>query len=132
VTTTSSDTAGSLRRPDRPPSVSPRAYRIALVVIAAVFTLAFVVLVVPALVDDGGDVMGGLADGFVNPYASGYSWDVLCSWAVLAVWVVYERAALGQRHGWISVVLGAAPGVAVGLASYLLIRSLRPPDGGAA
>jgi hypothetical protein len=108
--------------------VSPRPYRVALVVIAAVFTLAFVVLVVPALVDDGGDVMGGLADGFVNPYASGYSWDVLCSWAVLAVWVVYERAALGQRHGWISLVLGVAPGVAVGLASYLLIRSLRPPS----
>ena len=79
---------------------SPRAYRTALVVIAVAFTLAFTVLVVPALVDDDGDVIGALADGFVNPYASGYSWDVFCSWAVLAVWVVYERASLGQRHGW--------------------------------
>ena len=109
--------------------MSPQAYRTALVVIAAVFTLAFVVIVIPALIDDGGDVFGGLADGFVNPYASGYSWDVFCSWAVLAVWVVYERAALGQRYGWISLVLGLAPGVAVGLASYLLLRSLRPPIG---
>jgi hypothetical protein len=97
------------------------------VAIAVAFTVAFTVLVIPALVDDGGDVAGGLADGFVNPYASGYSWDVVCSWAVLAVWVVYERASLGQRHGWISLVLGLAPGVAVGLASYLLLRSLRPP-----
>ena len=97
--------------------------------IAVAFTVAFTVLVIPALVDDGGDVAGGLADGFVNPYASGYSWDVFCSWAVLAVWVVYERASLGQRHGWISLVLGLAPGVAVGLASYLLLRSLRPPAG---
>jgi hypothetical protein len=105
-----------------------RWYRIALVAVGLVFTGVFVVLVIPALVDDGGDVAGGLGDGFVNPYASAYSWDVFCSWAVLAVWVAYERVALGQRRGWICLLLGFAPGVAVGLASYLLLRTLQPPD----
>jgi hypothetical protein len=110
------------------PQPALRWYRRALVAIAAVFTVAFVVLVLPALADDGGDVVGGMADGFVNPYASGYSWDVYCSLAVLAVWVAHERVALGQRRGWICLLLGCVPGVAVGLASYLLLRSLRPPD----
>lgn len=86
------------------------------------FTVAFGIIVVPALIADG-DVIGGFAAGFVNPYSSGYSTDVLMCWAVLAVWVVYERSALGIRHGWIALVLGVVPGVATGFALYLLMRT---------
>lgn len=84
------------------------------------FAVAFVAVVVPALLDDGGDVLGGLAAGFVNPYATGYSLDVVCCWAVLAVWVVVERREHGIRH--VCLVLGIVPGVATGLAAYLLLR----------
>ncbi len=93
-------------------------YRLALWALALGFTAVFAVVVGPPLVASG-DVPGAFAAGFVNPYASGYSFDVFFTWAVLAVWVLHER----RRHGWIALVLGVAPGVAVGLAAYLLIRA---------
>lgn len=85
------------------------------------FTIAFCVIVVPALIADG-DIIGAFAAGFVNPYSSGYSTDVLMCWAVLAVWVIYEARTHKVRHGWIALVLGAVPGVATGFALYLLMR----------
>ncbi|MEG9226335.1 DUF2834 domain-containing protein [Aeromicrobium sp. Sec7.5] len=91
-------------------------------VVGAGFALAFAAIVVPALVRDGGDVVGGLAAGFVNPYSSGYSLDVLCCWAVLAIWIVVDRRELQVRHGWVCLVLGIVPGVATGFAAYLLLR----------
>lgn len=91
-------------------------------VIGVGFAVAFAGIVVPALVRDGGDVLGGLAGGFVNPYSSGYSLDVLCCWAVLAVWVLVDRRELQVRHGWVCLVLGVVPGVATGFAAYLLLR----------
>lgn len=42
---------------------------------------------------------------------------------VLAVWVVYERSALGIRHGWVAIPLSAVPGVATAFGVYLFIRS---------
>ncbi len=104
-----------------------RTFRIGLVALAAAFTAAFAVVVVPALASDGWDVWGGALDGFVNPYAAGYSTDVLLTWAVLAWWVWHERAEV--RHGWVALVLGVVPGVAVGLAVFLLLR-LRAPSVG--
>ncbi len=91
-------------------------------VVGVGFAIAFAGIVIPALVRDGGDVVGGLAGGFVNPYSSGYSIDVLCCWAVLAIWVVVERRELQVRHGWVCLVLGVVPGVATGFAAYLLLR----------
>ena len=97
-------------------------YRLLLILIAAGFSLAFCVMVVPPLLASG-DVLGAFAAGFVNPYASGYALDAICCWGVLAVWVIHEARTLGIRRGWIALLLGAVPGVAVGFAVYLLMRS---------
>jgi len=92
-----------------------------LIVCGSVFTLFFAVIVIPPLIDSG-DVIGALAAGFVNPYASGYSFDVIMCWFVLAVWVWYEASSGNVKRGWICLLLGLFPGVAVGLAAYLLLR----------
>jgi hypothetical protein len=103
-----------------------RALRIrnaALLVIAVGFTVAFLAIVVPALLDDRpGGVIDAFAAGFVNPFSAGYSLDVLSCWVVLATWVIYEVRAYGVRGGWIALLLGVVPGVVVGLVAYLLIR----------
>ena len=67
------------------------------------------------------DVIGAFAAGFVNPYAAGYSSDVFCCWAILLVWVIYEAPKV--KYGWICLLIGVVPGVAVGLAAYLIIRT---------
>lgn len=90
--------------------------------IAIVFSGIFLGLIVPALLTDF-DVIGAFAAGFVNPYASGYSTDVVLCWVALAGWVWHESATAGVRHGWICVLLGLVPGVAVGLCLYLILRS---------
>ena len=91
------------------------------------FAVFFAVTCVPALVETG-DVPGAFAAGFVNPFAAGYSTDVLFCWAVLALFVVYERRTRGVKHGWVALVLGVVPGVATGFAAYLVLRerALRP------
>jgi hypothetical protein len=109
--------------------MSERTFRLALGAVMAFFTVAFVVLVFPALVDDGGDIFGAAGDGFANPYSSAYSFDVLCSYAVLTIWVVWERRTRRQRYGWVCLLLGLVPGLAVGFGSYLLLRTLRPGPG---
>jgi hypothetical protein len=92
-----------------------------LVLAAVLFTAAFCYLVIPALIDDP-DIIGAFAAGFVNPFAAGYSTDIFFCWFILAVWVWYEATNLSIRKGWICLVLGVVPGVAVGFALYLLIR----------
>ena len=67
-------------------------------------------------------ILSAFAGGFVNPYATGYALDAFCTWGVLAVWVVYEAKAKGFRHGWVALVLGVVPDVAVGFACYLLLQ----------
>ena len=85
------------------------------------FALAFSILCIPPLIENP-DVIGALAAGFVNPYASGYALDAILCWCVLAIWVAYEAKTLGMRHGWVALLLGVAPGVATGFAAYLLLR----------
>ncbi|WP_372638275.1 DUF2834 domain-containing protein [Alcanivorax jadensis] len=41
---------------------------------------------------------------------------------VLAIWVVFERQRYQIRGGWLALLLGVVPGVAVGFALYLLMR----------
>lgn len=96
-------------------------FRNLLVLLALGFGLAFVAIVVPPLLESG-DVIGAFAAGFVNPYASGYALDAITCWAVLAVWVIYEARTMGIKYGWIALLLGVAPGVATGFATYLLLR----------
>lgn len=95
-----------------------------LLVIAVVFTVLFIAIPVPALLDDR---RGGLVDAFFsasfrNPFAAGYSLDVWATGFALLTWIVYEARVLGVRRGWIAVILSFVPGVAVGLVAYLLIR----------
>lgn len=68
------------------------------------------------------DLIGAIKSGFVNPYASGFSTDAVCCWIVLAAWVIYEKSALGIKHGWVALLLGLIPGVATGFAFYLITR----------
>lgn len=96
-------------------------YKLALVLVAVGFSMVFCLVVVPPLIDNP-DVLGAFAAGFVNPYAAGYSSDVLFCWAALAILVVYEAKVLSVKHGWVCLVLGIVPGVAVGFALYFLIR----------
>ncbi|MEP2102057.1 MAG: DUF2834 domain-containing protein [Parasphingorhabdus sp.] len=88
---------------------------------ALIFTLLFCIWIIPPLIADP-DIIGAFAAGFVNPYSSGYSADVLACWIILVAWIAYEARAEDIRHGWICALLGIIPGVAVGFALYLLLR----------
>lgn len=101
--------------------MNDRLYQGALIALALGFSLAFLLIVVPPLIQNP-DIIGAFAAGFVNPYASGYSLDVFFCWAALLVLVLYEARALHIRHGWVCLLLGIVPGVAVGLSLYLLLR----------
>lgn len=88
---------------------------------AAIFLLFFIAYVAPAALADG-DIVGAFLAGFVNPYASGYAVDAIMCWFILLFWVIYERSTLGIKHGWLCLVLGVVPGVAVGFGGYLMLR----------
>jgi len=97
-------------------------FKYAMLGIAIAFTLLFSIVVMPPLIENP-DIIGALAAGFVNPYSSGYSADVLFCWAALAVWVLYDAKTLSVKHGWVCLLLGAFPGVAVGFPLYLILRN---------
>lgn len=101
--------------------MSERTYRCALIAVAASFTLLFCAIIIPALLVDR-DIVGAFAAGFVNPYATGYSLDVVFCLITLVIWVVYEAKAHSVRYGWICVLLCFVPGVAVGFPLYLVLR----------
>ena len=105
----------------RPIPMSMQAFRLSLLLLATAFTAAFVMVCIPPFLEKP-DIIGAFAGGFVNPYASGYSMDILFTWSILASWVLYEAKTMGIRHGWVSLVLGIVPGVAVGFAFYLMLR----------
>lgn len=95
-------------------------FKAGLLVLAATFVLIFGLLVVPPLIEHP-DIIGAFKAGFVNPYASGYSADVFCCWFILALWIAYESPKV--KYGWICLLLGLVPGVAVGFALYLFLRT---------
>lgn len=101
--------------------MSARIFQILVGLVAIAFAIIFIVIVGPALIADSDPVAGALA-GFVNPYASGYAWDTILCGVILTIWILYERKALGIRHGWICILLGLVPGVAVGFGLYLILR----------
>lgn len=102
--------------------MSDRSFRVAVIAVGLAFTAFFSVLVVPPLIDDP-DILGAFGAGFVNPYASGYSADVIACWVILAIWIVFEARSRSVKHGWLCLVVGVVPGVAVGFAAYLVLRS---------
>lgn len=89
--------------------------------VAAGFTIFFAITIIPPLLDNP-DVVGAFAAGFVNPYSSGYATDVILCWVLLLIWVVYEAKKYSVKRGWICLLLGIVPGVALGMALYLVIR----------
>ncbi len=97
-------------------------FKYAMYSIALAFTAVFAIVVMPALIEDF-DILTALGAGFVNPFSSGYSADVLLCWAALAIWVLYEKKTLAVNHGWVCLLLGAFPGVAVGFPLYLVLRN---------
>jgi hypothetical protein len=101
--------------------MTAKTFQILVGLIGLGFTLLFFIVVVPPLVANP-DIVGAFAAGFVNPYSSGYSSDVIACWFILAVWIIYEAKSQGIKHGWVCIVLGTVPGVAVGFALYLIIR----------
>jgi hypothetical protein len=101
--------------------MSVNAFRVVLVAIALVFALAFAAICGPAFLENP-DVVAAFAGGFVNPFSTGYALDTVFCWLVLATWVVFEAKTHGVRHGWVALLLGVVPGVATGLAVYLLLR----------
>ena len=101
-------------------------FKTAIIAVAAAFTVIFCWVVIPPLIANL-NIPAAFAAGFVNPYSSGYSADVLACWAILAAWIVFEAKAHGIRHGWVCLLLGLAPGVAVGFALYLIMRMRQLP-----
>jgi hypothetical protein len=106
--------------------MNQQTFKAVIIAAAAVFTGLFAYWCIPPLIADP-DIIGALAAGFVNPYSSGYSADVLACWVILSAWILYERRARGVRHGLWCIALGAIPGVAVGFAAYLLLRGRQLP-----
>ena len=104
--------------------MSIKTFKLCLIALALTFTGVFVVLCVPPLLE-GVDPLTAAASGFVNPFAAGYAIDAIITWFVLLVWVIFERGALQIKFGWTCVLLGIVPGVAVGLACYLMLRSFQ-------
>jgi len=104
--------------------MSVTTFRILISMVAIAFATFVAVVVMPPLIESG-DVIGALAAGFVNPYAAGYSIDTISCWFVLAIWIIHEAKTLGMRHGWVCLLLGIFPGVAVGFGLYLLLRTRR-------
>lgn len=51
-------------------------FRASLLLAAVLFTAIFCVLVIPPLIENP-DIIAAFAAGFVNPFAAGYSTDVL-------------------------------------------------------
>ena len=90
--------------------------------LGAAFAVLFAIIVVPPLLQSG-DVFGAFAAGFVNPFSTGYSLDVILCALILFAWIIYERKAAGIKHGWIAIPLSFVPGVATGFAFYLVLRS---------
>ena len=101
--------------------MSDNLFKTCLLLVALLFTVIFCYLVIPALIESG-DVIEAFAAGFVNPFAAGYSTDVILCWFVLAIWVWHDASSLAIKHGWVCLLLGVVPGVAVGFALYLYIR----------
>lgn len=96
-------------------------FRAIIIAVAAVFTALFAYWCIPPLIANP-DIAGAFAAGFVNPFSSGYAADTLACWVILSAWILYERLAVGIRHGLWCIALGVVPGVAVGFALYLILR----------
>ncbi len=97
-------------------------YRISLALIGIGFAIFFFVTIGPPFFAQP-DLIEAFKAGYVNPFSAGFATDAIACWFILFCWVVYEKLQKGVKHGWVALVLGFVPGVATGLAFYLLLRS---------
>ena len=102
--------------------MSDKVFKSILVLIIISFTVFFCAYFLPPIIKNP-DIIGVLRAGFVNPYASGYSVDLIACWVVLILFVLYESKTKSIKHGWACIILGLVPGVVVGWAVYLLLRN---------
>jgi hypothetical protein len=104
--------------------VSQKAFISLSALIALAFCAFFAIAVLPPALRSG-DIFGAFKAGFVNPFSTGYSVDVILCWVILSIWILYERKSLSIRGGWIAILLGFVPGVATGFGLYLVMRTLQ-------
>ena len=97
-------------------------FKISVGIAASTFTLAFSFLAIPSFIQNP-DIIGAFGQGFVNPYASAYAIDTFCCWAILVFWIIYEFPKV--KYGWVCIFPGIIPGVAVGFALYLILRTIQ-------
>lgn len=101
--------------------MTEKTFKLGIILSAGVFLAVLLIHTMPAAFETM-DIIGAFAAGFVNPFAAGYSTDVIMCWFILLCWVLYEAKTFSVRGGWIACLLGIFPGVAVGFALYLLLR----------
>jgi len=101
--------------------MSDKAFKAVLGLVIIGFTVFFFVYFLPPIIQNP-DIIGVLKAGFVNPYATGYSVDLIACWLVLILFVLYESQTKLVKHGWVCILLGLVPGVVVGWSVYLLLR----------
>jgi Protein of unknown function DUF2834 len=96
------------------------------VVSALVFLAVFLFICLPALIALEGSLIensiSAFSAGFVNPFAIGFSVDATACWFILLFWVLHEAKNQNIKYGWVCLLIGAFPGIAVGFAAYLLLR----------
>ncbi|KZZ57219.1 hypothetical protein A3762_04540 [Oleiphilus sp. HI0125] len=97
-------------------------FKLSIGISAAIFLAVFALYTAPAALVDG-DIIGAFTAGFVNPFAAGYSTDVIMCWFIMSAWILYERKQFGYKYGPLCMALGLVPGVAVGFALYLYLRT---------
>jgi hypothetical protein len=78
--------------------MSRTVFKACLILVALLLTITFCVLMIPALIENF-DIIAAFGAGSVNPFAAGYSTELLFYWIVLAVWVWFEASNDGIRHG---------------------------------
>lgn len=101
--------------------MQPSTFRSLLIGLATLFTGLFAMVCIPPFLQNP-DIVAAFGGGFANPFATAYSLDVIFCWLVLATWVFYEAKTQDIKHGWLALLLGLVPGVAVGFSAYLLLR----------
>ena len=97
------------------------AFKRAIIITASAFLAVFIFYTLPAALELN-DVFQSFAAGFVNPFATGYSVDVIACGFILIFWILFEAKHSGIRYGWVCILLCIVPGVAVGFTAYLLLR----------
>lgn len=106
--------------------MTEKQFKLAISITALIFSAIFFIICVPPLLELDGNlfiqVYTAVIASFVNPFSSGFASDTIACWFVLLFWILYEAKEYKVKHGWVCLIIGVVPGVAVGFALYLLLR----------